>query len=298
VRGEVVLDFDGDGVSDFTAHKASNIVVNYRVVQSSDSSEVNEQIAGQLPAPGDYDGDGLWDYVSIDRQGKQLIWRGKLSALGSDRQVRIGAVGDTALIGCRLHVPARYSAAVVRGQTIRYANFGSTTERRRSLAYLGKRRLIGCGDVDGDNKDELLFFLNSFGKKGPGVVAVDLNGKVKRFKSAAPYQNAIVIRNTDSGKPIAALARWSAAQGRVFKLISLGAPLSLSTVILPGDKIEITSGSYLISSELKTAIMHQAGASRVDRRVVESGTSSEFYADNSEGYFLTRPQTVLAKVLR
>ena len=168
-----LLDFDGDGYSSIVAVKntlsGSGRQINFRIMALDGSTSRNEVFGsrGDLPAPGDYDGDGIADIGVVHRSAGVYRWISKNSSDSQIRNVAFGRVGDLVLAGCQFDGHASIDRATIKSgnklavkkssdgkvRTVRVAKFPAVVSE------------LSCGDLDGDGIDELLVI----GRGGPAV---------------------------------------------------------------------------------------------------------------------------------
>lgn len=185
------LDFDGDGVSDLVSYGQVGSSLNFRNRESNSDRSVNVSLAGSVPAPGNYDGDGKWDYATVRRSGTDLVWNVQLSSESSPREFVFGTRGDTLLVGCKFLAVGVTSVALFSNELI----FAAPVTNPKAVATSGKApsgaKPIGCMDVNGDGLDELLL-RSSNGDTRDKITVIGFDGTVfssfltKRFFKAYP----------------------------------------------------------------------------------------------------------------
>ena len=157
---KVMLDFDGDGITDITLRgdelRRGN-VVNFIYYSTSGLERTVFGRSTDSPVYGDYSGDGLTDFAAVRVQEAELLWVVKEN--GEERSQVFGAAGDMALSNCRLDADPQADLAVIaRGKGLRTLLSTTGKVRKVRLPRQDRRRLQGalCQDVDGDGIDEVL----------------------------------------------------------------------------------------------------------------------------------------------
>lgn len=291
IRAETPLDFDGDGITDITASHESNGALTFRSSMSIISSLVSTTVKGKIPVPADYDGDSTWDYAAIEKRGRDLIWNIKLSSTGGSTSLKHGSTNDKILTGCRLLTPYKYSAVVIRGSQVMAREIDSGSVEMFTIPQLSKGQLIGCGDVTQDGKDELLFTKVTGRTESTGVIAVSLTGRLREFKQHSRFPRTIVGREASAGTPLVGILTWFSDSKRETKFISLGSNFSSPSVSLPGQNVDVSSGSFMPDTTLETGVYWQDSGT-IMRRMLTDSSSSEVVMTSPTNYALTRPQRI------
>ncbi len=163
VYRRVVLDFDGDGKTDYPVTRDTGGLRSWYTEQSTAGfSAASWGSAGDLNVPGDYDGDGKWD-IAIWRAGIFYILR---SLDGTVKTVRLGNAGDNPLVsqdfdgdGTTDPIVTFNAVGGLLGWLIQRSTFGWTAVHFGTAATdVGIR-----GDFDGDGFADLAVYRNGSG---------------------------------------------------------------------------------------------------------------------------------------
>jgi len=214
------LDFVGAGDSAVTAWRSSGGVVRYMIRRVSSKRWMSRRILGRYGVPGDYDGDGVADIAAVQTRGESLVWNIKSSLSGEMAAIELGSQGDVILGGCKLQSSTKVSLAIFRraSRQLFVQEIEKSHPRLHSLAKMSRGDLLGCGDIDGDGVDEVLFkvparqgaganAIAAFTSKGERVMFEDFKHFVRGFvalrgSNTQPDLVALLLGETSKGIPI------------------------------------------------------------------------------------------------
>lgn len=226
--GSVPLDFDGDGFSDVGTATPAGDSLNFSVTLSGNAQVMEGTVSGKSQAIGDYDGDGMADFgatkVVTNREGRndfrQLQWTIVPSTAPTNPvTVNFGISGENILGGCRLLSPDRASLALTRSNnSVRAREFDSdnvTTFTPQSKSLV----LLGCGDLDGDNQDELIYRTeprphSTTNELIVNIVSIGCGKRPVVYRSIRPFQRSLLVPREPGLLPILAFFR-SSTPGRL-----------------------------------------------------------------------------------
>ena len=238
--GGAILDFEGDGYTDSASYATLNGSVIFRWKKSSSGTSEVTSVAGTVPAPADYDGDGTADFATIRRSGSNLIWTIQLSAGGSPFEINHGTKGDTMLTGCKFDLVAGASVASIQNGIIRYQQLTQTSPSETSR-ILQNEKVLGCADLDADGIDEVITSNSS-----RTISAVKINGSRSAITNTSRFDRAYVIPQPVTDRAALALVRLKTSSKRAAEIIDLLGTITYAAVNLP-RKLLFSSGTYQLS---------------------------------------------------
>ncbi len=237
----LALDFDGDGIADPAAYEvqfdgsANEIAVVY--LESSSGNPRRREFGShkEVPALGDYDGDGITDFMVVGSQDNgTLLWRSRLSSDSSIIQsFEFGLTDDITLSGCLFDNDNKHDAAVVRdGNSLHVRKSSDLGEQTVSL-NLEQAEKFSCADLDGDGIAELLAQSSTSGNKAK-IAAFRISDGAKLFEAASTKEVRAIfpIDKDGNGTEEAAYVTKGGTKGTL-EVVFLSADGSASTGIIP-----------------------------------------------------------------
>lgn len=209
------LDFSGGGKTFVTAWRRSGGDIHYQVRPTTGGTWTSYKMAGHYPALGDYDGDGVTDVATVTASDDKLIWKIKRSTTGATSEVQLGSDRDRILTGCRLRSSAKHSLVAYarkrRQLLIRELDGRDTVIG--DVSTIIKGQLLGCGDVNGDDIDEVLFQIPGKSKDSESVVALDIKGKRVMTKEITRFVRGYVVLRSGTEAPLLAVLHGTTRRG-------------------------------------------------------------------------------------
>ncbi len=174
-RGEsVVLDFDGDGVTDLLFRNTStdDPSKSLYIIQKSLTGGLSQIEFGSTSAvavPGEYTGDQYADLAVVAPQSGALVWSIRDSSTEDVVEIPFGLAGDKVFSGCDFTGDGMTDLAVLRNGQLIFRDsssgapvFGGVFFTSASLASS-----ISCRDVNGDGSYEILLLTSKTSRKKP-----------------------------------------------------------------------------------------------------------------------------------
>lgn len=209
------LDFTGTGKTSITTWRRVGRDVSFKVRTIDGGDWTTYRAPGEFPALGDYDGDGVTDLAGVSVSKDSLVWRINRSDTNTLAEVKLGSPGDKVITGCKLRSSGKHSlvAFAQRRRAILVAELGDRSTDTGNLSTIRNGDLIGCGDVTGDDIDELIFKVPGTKKDSAAIVAVDADGKRKLTKSLARFVRGYVVRRPGTEAPLLAILTATTRRG-------------------------------------------------------------------------------------
>lgn len=212
--GSVPLDFDGDGFSDIGTVVKNGDNIDFTVTLSGNGQTAQSSVSGDAQAVGDYDGDGKADFAAVRspaRSQGDFRWTVVPStAPTAPATVTLSGVsGERPIAGCRLLSPNRAAVALWRPSRglITARELGS--EQSTEIRYDARLKLIGCGDLDGDLQDELVFSTGE--RRGNDnqtqIVSIGCGKKPVIYRSVKDFESALFVPREPGLLPVLAFFR-------------------------------------------------------------------------------------------
>lgn len=209
------LDFSGAGKTFVAAWRRLGGDILYRVRPTRGGAWRSYRMEGEYPALGDYDGDGVTDVATVRAAEGKLIWRITRSTSGSTSEVQLGSDGDRVLTGCRLRSSTKHSL-VAYARKRRKLFIRELDERGTvigDVSSIKKGQLLGCGDVTGDDIDEVLFRIPSKSRRADVVVALDRDGTWVMTKALSRFIRGYVVVRAGTEAPLLAILHGTTRRG-------------------------------------------------------------------------------------
>lgn len=296
VTGGGVLDFDGDGVTDFGAYATIGGKVVFRYRRSFDNSIVSASLSGRVPAPEDYDGDGNWDLATLSREGRDFIWtvQSTTAALGSPAERRKwGVRGDTLIIGCHLFVRERASLAFIRGGRIYASDLTDSSLLLITPPLItGSRSYVGCVDTNADGVDEIITAEPSSKEGSTTLKAFTKAGQFDDSRTVRSFSRAVLLRRPfDSSESKFGGIRLGGPLGRTIEFNETEGEATKFSLPIP-RKLILTSGTVIDSDgQVRYGLVWQNLASgALSKSLALPGASSASAGRAGSGSRLLLPQ--------
>lgn len=174
VNRAAVLDFDGDGKTDYVVVRRELPGVDFKLVWYIRGSTVGDYaqqwgLDGMQMVPADYDGDGKWDIAvwaptpGGNRQAYFHVWR---SSDNTYQKIPWGTLYDDPLLTQDFDGDGKADPTVVRTESstgnLLWYTLMSTTNEVRLVQFGGPDRPLR-GDFDGDGKADVALYRREFG---------------------------------------------------------------------------------------------------------------------------------------
>lgn len=190
----IPLDFDGDGYSEVGTTIEGTRSTLISVVKSSDNTTLNKTYPGGSKAvPGDYDDDGKTDFAVVAKIKKHYHWTIELSSTEETEEIDFGASSGSPLSGCRLISAYKSSLAIIGDRRVTALEYDGTVAEVIKYPNGANLELIGCGDLDGDNIDELLFRLPGTNGASDSLVTTGCAKRPLTYRNVDPYKTALML---------------------------------------------------------------------------------------------------------
>ncbi|MFN8391992.1 MAG: thrombospondin type 3 repeat-containing protein [Bdellovibrionota bacterium] len=211
--GAAPLDFDGDGASDIVIRSASPAdpaAAQYQIYLSSGGTRT--VVFGayvNLPAMGEYTGDGIADLAEIQRVAGGLVWRIYDFAHATISEMSFGLTGALALTGCDFTGDGVTDFALIQNGSLIYrdSSSGQTVVPGFALTPLTSAASITCADMNGDGRAELLSLMSkasrkvrAFSPKTAQLVVSSVSGAPLFIKSASNAGQALALDLNRDGR--------------------------------------------------------------------------------------------------
>lgn len=162
------LDFDGDGISDTVTISRQNDdspnEIVYNTILSSDNETYYLEYGKRedLLAPGDYNGDGVWELGLIKADSDNYTWQFRFGDNSNVENVSFGQSDDAFLSGCNFDEDNATELALLRENTFIFYNLENETESSFDISIPSNHSLkdIYCADTTGDGIAELFLLLS------------------------------------------------------------------------------------------------------------------------------------------
>lgn len=201
-----VLDLDGDSATDIgLVTNGAELTFEFWLSGNNSINQFTLGTAGDIPAHGDYNGDGRTDLAVVSKTDAGLVWTIRDSATGATRSENFGSVGDRIIAGCHFDGDNAVDKAVFSKGTLL---IDSSAEGELNIPLEGARKVtkLYCADLNGDGIFELITYgkrkLSSKAKNNPklrakfNIKAFNLSGETV-FEKAVPKAKGIAAADVD-----------------------------------------------------------------------------------------------------
>lgn len=290
IRRGAVLDFDGDGLTDITGHRMTREWVVSRSLLTESGPSPLVRVPGRYPASADYDGDGVWDYGAVGVKHGGLRWSARLSVSRSSESVLFGRSGDTVIVGCRFGDAGEYSLAVLRGRRLSFRTWSGISRGRLYVDAADLRKVVGCGDVDGDGIDEFIIS-NRDTRTIDRITAVDRMGKRRYVTNLSRFTHGFIARGESDEIPILGAIRGAGSDAKSSELRALRGAFEFPLLLLPSS-LDVSSGTFRRNDDpsVTTGITWQKRGSRSVLRMLDNDNDPIPVFQLPRRYRLTKPQ--------
>lgn len=289
------LDFVGYGRTAVTTWKTAGPSVSFKIRDVSGGAWRTIAVPGRYPAPGDYDGDGVTDLAAVGEERGALVWTIRRSGGGDDARVLLGDRGDSILTGCRLSNSSQNTTAVFAQKRRRILFRRIDGPPRESAAFheVGRGDLIGCGDIDADGIDEVLFKVPGDKRRGSRIVVYDVGGKLKLSKDFDTFVRGYVVRTVGSAAPLVAVLKGTIGRGIPIKVSTLAGTFSFPLFFVAGGSTIATGLFETDNNQQVPGVLWSEPRTRtIFYRVFRKGASTSALYRLPRGYELLRSSNV------
>ena len=293
------LDFDGNGDTAIAAFRRFGSTMRFKTRAVSSSSWHTYEIAGRYPAPADYDNDGATDVAAVDLSGDRLEWNIRLSSTGTTSRQILGNLGETIISGCHFVPDAGSSLAVFNRyrRELIFRSFDSSAKRVVKLTQLGFGDLLGCGDTDGDGKDEILFRVRGPKQRTASVAAFDTSGTRKLFTGYNKFVRGFVVRRSGTQVPLMAVLGGSSSHGRQVKITTMAGSFAFPLFYISGSSTIGTGIFTHAENQQAPGLFWMDNRSRtIYRRLLLPNSETTRLFSLPDNYQLIRPQNITTTV--
>jgi hypothetical protein len=290
------LDFVGKGDSAMAAFRRAGDTIRFKTRTASESTWSNVEMTGRYPAPADYDNDGVTDLASVSISQGKLQWNMKLSSTGVTTTGLLGNVGDTIISGCHFGAEEGSSLAVFARERreLVYRSYNRSTKGVVNLSKLGRGDLLGCGDIDSDGRDEILFRVRGVRKQSAAVAAFDTSGNRKVFTGYNKFLRGFVVRRAGTQVPLVAVLGGTTNNGRQVKITTMAGRFAFPLFHISRSA---TIGTGIFTNEMNEQIPGVFWADNrsgvLYRRLLKEGAQTTPLFNLPDGYILIRSQNVI-----
>jgi hypothetical protein len=269
---EVVLDIDGDGVSDIITYSSEDETTSFQTRQSGSGIATTTIPATGTPVLGDYDGDGITDFAVVHQEGQRLTWTVRRSSSSELVTQQFGQQGDTVLYGCTFIRQGYAALAVVRGTRILAYDLLSGDSRVFNFSALSKGEVIGCGDVTADGLDEPLLVSPGSSTRYTTFSALGCEDEILAYRTLPAMTSQGIIKRPTLSFPLVIASRPTTGARYSIDPRSVSDFFPTSRFLTP-RKSTFSSGSFLDSSgELTPAVVWLEQTTRtIKRRLLTEG---------------------------
>ncbi len=162
------LDFDGDGFSDLATFENQNdgspneLVFRYWSLVNYSAARIEYGNSADHAVPGDYNGDGVWDYAYVrENPDASLTWHVQNGLTGQRTEFSFGQTKNLIVGGCDFFGTYQTSPAVVQDQTLNILNLTTNQTSLVALPVSTSQRIrqVYCVDLNGDKQQEMILLI-------------------------------------------------------------------------------------------------------------------------------------------
>lgn len=240
-----VLDRDGDGYSEIIAYSSRKSSDNSEFWSYSTASKVVEtkSFAAGTPAPADYDGDGKTDFATVVLKGSTAEWTIEKSSTGEIVKERSGSGASGVIYGCRFLSTGRHALTTIRGRALLARELGTGTDIRIGTLPENFTRVLGCGDLEGDGTDDILFTYRSPKSSLEIVASLGCKNQVLPYRSIKSFRSGGIVQLAKDDFPLLVTLR-SLEKGRDIVTLQSTAELFPYPKFFFTKRTIFTSGRY------------------------------------------------------
>lgn len=289
------LDFSGTGKTSITTWRRAGSDLSFRVRTIDASAWNTYRVEGDYPALGDYDGDGITDLAGIGTRGNTLVWNIRRSGSLTTSSVVLGERGDTVITGCRLRSSAKHSLASFARErrVVRVTELDERGTEVRLLPGIKNGDLIGCGDVTGDDLDELIFKTPGRNDDSSLIVAIDSTGRQRLRKPLSRFVRGYVVKRPGTEAPLLAILNPTSGQGIPIRVETVAGTFNFPLFyIAPGSTIASGLFGDDISDQHPGIFWVERDSQMIFYRVFSSDSRTTSLFKMPRGYRILRASTV------
>lgn len=289
------LDFVGYGRTAVTTWRTAGPSVSFKIRDISGRKWLTTMLPGRYPAPGDYDGDGVTDLAAVGEERGVFVWTIHRSGGGDDARVPLGDRGDSILTGCRLINSSQNTLAVFaqKRRRILFRKIDGQARESATFHEVWRGDLIGCGDIDADGIDEVLFKVPGDKRRGSRIVGYDVGGKLKLSKDFDTFVRGYVVRTVGSAAPLVAVLKGTLDKGIPIKVSTLAGTFAFPLFFVAGGST-IATGLFDAddNQQVPGVLWSEPRTRKIFYRVFRKGASTTPLYRLPEGYELLRAANV------
>ncbi len=289
------LDFSATGDTAITATRRVGSKMRFKTRRASQASWTDFEMTGRYPAPADYDNDGVTDLAAVAVAGNRLQWNIKRSSTGTTSTALFGDVGETIVSGCDFFTDGGSALAVFNSEQrkLSFRSFNNSTTQVVILDNLGNGNLLGCGDTDGDGKDEILFSVPRTNRRKAALAAFDTSGHRKLFTGYNQFIRGFVIRRGGTQVPLVAVLGGTTPNGRQIRIATMAGSFAFPLFYISRNA---TIGTGIFTHETTQqapGVFWADNRSRVVyRRLLTTGAKTSSLFKLPEAFKLMRAQNI------
>lgn len=289
------LDFSGVGRTAVTAWRRVGRRVTLKHRYIGDSTWEGARLPGRYPAPGDYDGDGITDRAAVQIRGDALAWSITSSSSKQTRRISFGSPGDTIITGCKLTGASPLTMTIFQERKRRFLfrDFDSAARGQASLRTVLRGDLLGCGDVDGDGVDEIIFEVDSNSPRTARIEAIDVMGRVKMSLNVPAFVRGYLVPRGGTDVPYVALLQPTLASGLPIRVATLAGTFVFPVLhVKEGSTVAMGLFGDAYSQQVPGAVWSEPRTGMIQQRLFTKDARVTRLFKIPKGYRLLRPGQV------